>query len=94
VSSAPKASISLLDQIRLPQPSGIGRLRTRPDSVTADKAYSSLANRQALRGERILASIPETNDQVANRNAAAIVAGDRTAVSSGHADRVAGLGLG
>jgi transposase len=39
----------------------------RPVSVTGDKAYSSRANRQALRGKRIRATIPEPNDQIANR---------------------------
>jgi transposase len=38
-----------------------------PASVTGDKAYSSRANRQALRGKRIRATIPEPNDQIANR---------------------------
>jgi transposase len=35
--------------------------------VTGDKAYSSRANRQALRSKRIHATIPEPNDQIANR---------------------------
>ena len=39
----------------------------RPDSVTADKAYSSRANRAALRARKIVAVIPERNDQKANR---------------------------
>ncbi len=39
----------------------------RPEPVTGDKAYSSRANRQALRGKRIRATIPEPNDQIANR---------------------------
>ena len=35
--------------------------------MTGDKAYSSRANRQALRGKAIRATIPEPNDQIANR---------------------------
>ena len=35
--------------------------------MTGDKAYSSRANRQALRGWRLRATIPEPNDQIANR---------------------------
>lgn len=59
--------IPLLDLVRVPRPGNVGRPRTRPDSVTADKAYSSRANRSALRGKRIRATIPEPNDQIANR---------------------------
>ena len=59
--------IPLLDQVRVARPGGIGRPRTRPASVTGDKAYSSRANRQALRGKRIRATIPEPNDHIANR---------------------------
>jgi transposase len=35
--------------------------------VTADKAYSSRANRAALRARNIVAVIPQPNDQKANR---------------------------
>jgi transposase len=35
--------------------------------VTGDQAYSSRANRQALRGKPIRTTIPEPNDQIANR---------------------------
>ncbi|GAA3945009.1 transposase [Actinoplanes auranticolor] len=59
--------IPLLDQVRIARPGGIGRPRTRPISVTGDKAYSSRANRQALRGKRIRTTIPEPDDQIANR---------------------------
>ncbi|MFF3865700.1 transposase [Micromonospora sp. NPDC001898] len=45
--------IPLLDQIRTPRPGGVGRPRKRPDSVTGDKAYSSRANRKALRDKGI-----------------------------------------
>ena len=35
--------------------------------MTGDRAHSSRANRQAARGERIRATIPERNDQIADR---------------------------
>lgn len=44
----------------------VGR-RTRPDALRGDKAYSSRANREYLRGRRIEAVIPEPRDQIANR---------------------------
>lgn len=44
-----------------------GRPRRRPDAVIADKAYSSRAIRQVLRGRGIRAVIPERADQKANR---------------------------
>ena len=46
---------------------GRGRPRQRPDHLTADKAYSSRANRAALRARRIPHTIPERDDQKANR---------------------------
>ncbi len=45
----------------------VGRPRTRPDAVAADKAYSSRANRAYLRRRHIRAMIPEKADQAANR---------------------------
>ncbi|MBB5866693.1 hypothetical protein F4553_000072 [Allocatelliglobosispora scoriae] len=56
---------TLLDKVRVPGP--VGRPRTRPDAVAADKAYSSQANRAYLRRRRIKAVIPEKADQQANR---------------------------
>ena len=47
--------------------SGKGRPRTRPDYVLADKGYSSRANRTMLRERGIGHTIPEKNDQAANR---------------------------
>lgn len=46
---------------------GPGRPRTRPDSVSADKAYSSRDNRLYLRRRHIRHTIPEPDDQIANR---------------------------
>ncbi|SCF85482.1 Transposase [Streptomyces sp. MnatMP-M17] len=55
----------VLDKIRVPGP--VGRPRTRPDAVAADRAYSSRANRVCLRRRHISAVIPEKTDQQANR---------------------------
>jgi transposase len=56
---------TLLNAIRVPGP--VGRPRTRPKTVAADKAYSSKANRAYLRRRHITAVIPEKADQQANR---------------------------
>nr|BBA84053.1 transposase [Streptomyces lavendulae] len=45
----------------------IGRPRTTPDVVLADKAYSSRAIRRHLRRRGIRAVIPQPADQAANR---------------------------
>lgn len=50
-------------RVRLP----LGRPRTRPGAVAADKAYSSRGNRAYLRERNIKAVIPEKKDQAANR---------------------------
>jgi transposase len=62
-----KQLIALLDQVSVKRPGGVGRPRKRPDSLSADKAYSSKANRAALRARKIEAVIPERSDQKANR---------------------------
>lgn len=62
-----KQLVPLLDQVSVTRPGGVGRPRKRPDSLSADKAYSSKANRAALRARKIEAVIPERNDQKANR---------------------------
>ena len=46
---------------------GLGRPRTRPAAVMADKAHSSKANRAHLREGGITAGIPVKADQAANR---------------------------
>jgi transposase len=53
--------------VRVARPGGRGRPRQRPDHLTGDKAYSSRANRAALRARRIPHTIPERDDQQANR---------------------------
>ncbi|ROR37870.1 transposase [Kitasatospora cineracea] len=55
----------MLARVRVRGP--IGRPRTRPDAVAADKAYSSRDNRNHLRKRGIKAVIPEKRDQAANR---------------------------
>lgn len=55
-----------LDAIRVPRV-GPGRPRTRPDSVLADKAYSSRAIRSELRRRGIVAVIPEPRGQRGHR---------------------------
>ncbi|MEY9995540.1 transposase [Streptomyces sp. V4I8] len=57
--------IPVLKQLRVRGP--VGRPRTRPEAVAADKAYSSRGNRAHLRRRGIKAVIPEKKDQAANR---------------------------
>jgi transposase len=59
--------VGLVDQVRVARPGGRGRPRQRPDHLTGDKASSSRANRAALRARRIRHTIPERDDQQANR---------------------------
>ncbi|SDP98157.1 Transposase DDE domain-containing protein [Lentzea jiangxiensis] len=60
--------IPVLRSIRVPRLTG-GRARSRPDRVLADKAYTSKANREHLRGRGIRATIPSKADQDAHRKA-------------------------
>ena len=48
---------------------GVGRARTRPEVVLADKAYTSRGNRGYLRKRGIKACIPSKKDQDAHRKA-------------------------
>ena len=57
--------VGLVDAVRVARPGGRGRPRTRVAHLTGDKAYSSRANRAALRGRRIRHTIPERDDQKA-----------------------------
>jgi transposase len=59
--------VGLVDAVRVARPGGRGRPRTRVAHLTGDKAYSSRANRAALRARRIRHTIPERDDQKANR---------------------------
>ena len=56
----------VLDEIRVPR-RGIGRSRTRPDAVLADRAYSNGVTRRMLRGRGIVAVIPQKRDEIAAR---------------------------
>jgi hypothetical protein len=60
--------IAVLAKIRVTRTGG-GRPRTRPDTVLADKAYTSRANRAYLRSRGIRACIPSKTDQDAHRKA-------------------------
>ena len=60
--------IGVLAKVRVARPGG-GRPRTRPDTVLADKAYTSAANRTHLRRRGIKACIPSKADQDAHRKA-------------------------
>ncbi|WP_413229159.1 transposase [Actinomadura citrea] len=57
---------AVLESVRVPR-AGAGRPRQRPDTVIADKAYSSREVRQDLRCRGIRAVIPERTGQRANR---------------------------
>ena len=56
----------LLEALTVPR-LGPGRARTRPDALLGDKAYSSRANRELLRGRNIKAVIAEPADQAGHR---------------------------
>ncbi|WP_443063955.1 IS5 family transposase [Streptomyces sp. NBC_00376] len=57
----------VLEQVSVPR-AGVGRPRTRPDHVLADKAYTSRSNRRYLRRRGIRNTIPERIDQQRNRH--------------------------
>ena len=57
---------TVLSRIRVPRAT-LGRPRTRPDRVIADKGYPSKSNRAWLRSHGIPATIPERDDQIAHR---------------------------
>lgn len=56
----------LLDALRVPR-TGLGRPKTTPVRVLGDKAYSSRAIRESLRGRGIQAVIPQPSDQIGHR---------------------------
>jgi transposase len=60
--------IPVLRRIRVARP-GVGRPRTCPDLILADKAYTSRGNRGYLRSRGIRACIPSKADQDAHRKA-------------------------
>ncbi|WP_331741065.1 MULTISPECIES: IS5 family transposase [unclassified Streptomyces] len=56
----------VLEQVSVPR-TGVGRPRTRPDHVLADKAYTSRKTRRYLRRRGIRHTIPERLDQQRHR---------------------------
>ena len=54
----------VLDEIVVPRR---GRARCRPDTVIADRAYSSGMARRLLRSRKITAVIPQKSDEIAAR---------------------------
>lgn len=56
---------AVLDGVRVARP--VGRPRTTPDGVIADKGYSSRGNRWLLSSRGIKVTIPERDDQKSNR---------------------------
>ena len=63
---------------------GAGRPRTRPDSVLADKAYTSRKNRRYLRRRGIRHTIPERLDQQQHRRNRGSRGGRPTSFDSEH----------
>jgi transposase len=59
--------VALLDTVAVARPGGVGRPRKRLAHLSADRGYSSRANRSALRHRKIAHTIPERADQKANR---------------------------
>lgn len=57
---------AVMARIRIPR-TGLGRPRTRPATVLADRAYSSRAIRGHLRRRGIRAVIPQPADQIGHR---------------------------
>ncbi|MEV0375845.1 IS5 family transposase [Streptomyces sp. NPDC050636] len=57
---------AVMSRIRVPR-TGLGRPRTRPNVVLADRAYSSRAIRAHLRRRGIRAVIPQPSDQIGHR---------------------------
>ncbi len=57
---------ALMARVRVPR-TGLGRPRTQPTAVLADRAYSSRAIRGQLRRRGIRAVIPQPADQIGHR---------------------------
>lgn len=74
--------LPLLDQISVHR-DGLGRPRSRPDSVIADKAYSHPSTRQAMRERGVWFTCPEKADQIARRKAKGSAGGRTPAFNEG-----------
>lgn len=57
--------VPLLERLKVPRP--VGRPRTRPDELRADKAYSSKEVRDYLRARSIKTTIPEPENRITDR---------------------------
>jgi transposase len=76
--------VGLVDAVRVARPSGRGRPRTRVAHLVGDKAYSSRANRAALRARRIPHTIPSARTSRPTGPARALgVGGHRPLTRSG-----------
>lgn len=73
----------VLEQISVPR-TGVGRPRSRPDHVLADKAYTSRSNRRYLRRRGIRHTIPERLDQQTHRRNRGSRGGRPTGFDSEH----------
>ena len=71
--------LPVLDLIRVLGRSARARVRSRPQRVLADKAYSHPSTLHALRERGIGAVIPEKSDQIARAKPRGELAGDRRA---------------
>lgn len=80
-------AVPVLDAIWVCPGLAPGRPRTRPDSVLADKAYSSRAIRAELRRRGIVAVIPEPRDQRGQRKRARGIDSERSIQGLAHAVR-------
>jgi hypothetical protein len=69
--------VGLVDAVRVARPGGRGRPRTRVAHLIGDKAYSSRANRQALRARRIRHTIPSGTTRRPTGPARALLVGGR-----------------
>lgn len=64
----------LMDHMKINR-AGPGRLRTRPDRIRGDKAYSSRAIPTLVRDRGIVAVIPQPSDQIGHRKRRASTGG-------------------
>ncbi|WP_327155684.1 IS5 family transposase [Streptomyces tubercidicus] len=69
---------AVMARIRVPR-TGLGRPRTRPTAVLADRAYSSRATRAHLRRRGIRSVIPQSTDQIGHRRRRGQLGGRPTA---------------
>lgn len=61
------AFTAVLADVRIDRAGKLGRPRTRPDRVLANKAYSTAKIRDTLRRKRIKATIPQPSNQIKGR---------------------------